>query len=295
MEIFTCSIFPHLTRIWYDYTRKVLGKDISITIYDCSGALQNSWIKGATVQKFKNIEHGLKIDAFLKKSNSNLVLVTDDDAFIRDAKLVGKIQEKMEMNKNLAIYSCHERDHWSYQLDNKKIWPIGTYTFTVNKEILLNEKISLRSVQTTENWVNSGKGYWDTANYTQYLLLQKGYDIESIPLAIDSPVSTMFGTSSGFVTWFKKSFFNSSFKLKNTFDRYKEELPNNKYLFERTLGVVAILDLYKDVYNEEPVVFPISYAELLVIGNHFIENDERILQRINDSIKLLSNTLLSKQ
>ena len=295
MEIFTCSIFPHLTRIWYDYTRKVLGDSIPITIYDCSGALNASWFKGATVQKFKNIEHGLKIDSFLRNANSNLVLVTDDDAFIRESELVAKIQGEMESNNNLAIYSCHERDHWNYKLNNEVIWPIGTYTFAVNKEIVLKENISLRSVQTNESWVNSGKGYWDTANYTQYHLLQKGYDIESIPLAIDSPVSTMFGTSSGFVTWFKKNFFNSSFKLKKSYGRYKGELPNNKYLFERTLGVVAILDLYRDVYNEESVKFPISYSELLQIGSHFIDEDDRILQRINDSIELLTNTLLGKE
>ncbi|PCJ67841.1 MAG: hypothetical protein COA58_01510 [Bacteroidetes bacterium] len=292
MEIFTCSIFPHLTRIWYDYTRLVLGDDIPITIYDCSRALEQTWFEGATIKKFKNIEHGLKIDHFIENAKCKLVLVTDDDAFIRDTSLVGNIENAMNKNDRLAIFSCHERDHWRYELNEQLVHPIGTYTFAVNTEIIRKENLSLRSVPTNEKWVNSGKGYWDTANYTQFQLLKKEYEIKSIPLSIDSPVSTLFGTSSGFIGWYKKSFFSKSFKLKGNRKKLIAQLPKDKYLFERTLGFVAILDLYKYIYNEMSLEFPLTWNELLSLGDHFIEEDERILQRIDSVLSLLRKTLV---
>ena len=294
MEIFTCSIFPHLTRIWYDYTHLVLGDSIPITIYDCSGALPQEWAKGATIKKFKNLEHGKKINHFVKGYTPDLLLITDDDAFIRVTSFVTEIQKQMEGNDNLAIYSGHERDHWNYKVNEEIVWPIGTYTFAVNTKIVKKEDLFFESVKTTEQWVNNGKGYWDTANYMQYQLLQKGYDIESIPLSIDSPVSTLYGTSSGFITWYKKRFFSKEFCLKKNTKNLLEDLPKNKYLFERTLGVVAVMDIYTQLYGKSSLSFPLSWEELLELGKHFSAEDGRTLDRINDFKLLMKDTLLAK-
>lgn len=61
ITIFTCSIFPQLTRVWFHNIRKRIGLEYEIEIYDCSGRLPADWVKGAKVVKFPNLEHGKKL------------------------------------------------------------------------------------------------------------------------------------------------------------------------------------------------------------------------------------------
>jgi hypothetical protein len=158
MVIFTCSVFPHLTRIWYDYTRQVIGEETEIHIYDCGGTLKNADFPGAQIKKHPNHEHGRKIDHFLRTSKDSVVFIMDDDAFISQKSILDEVNSAFVHDNLLGLYSMHERHHWQFELAGKVLKPIGTYAFAVNAKILLKEKLSLKSKKTTELWVNSGKG-----------------------------------------------------------------------------------------------------------------------------------------
>ena len=61
--VFTCSIYPDLTRVWYHFVRRYTdASDVETVIYDCGSRLEQGHFPDARIVTHPNTDHGTKID-----------------------------------------------------------------------------------------------------------------------------------------------------------------------------------------------------------------------------------------
>ena len=181
IEILTFSVIPGLTYFWFKCLRSTKNfKNISITIGDCSGGLK---IKDQDINlnlyPIMNLEHGYKLDLFFRKvCNADYVVVSDDDIFFQNSEPLDWAINQFNKNNNLAVVSLYPRNDkvsWLKNLD----FVMGSYCLVIRTEIWLKERLSFQQVK-PENWRKVGD-FFDTADFANYLLIEKGYDVLCIP------------------------------------------------------------------------------------------------------------------
>ncbi len=181
MEILTFSVIPGLTYFWFKCLRSTKNfKNTSVTIGDCSGGLKiNDREININLYPIFNLEHGYKLDLFFRKiCNADYVVVSDDDIFFQDSEPLDWAINQFNKNNNLAVvslYPRHDKVSWLKDLD----FVMGSYCLVIRTEIWLKERLSFQQVK-PEDWRKVGH-FFDTADFANYLLIEKGYDVGCIP------------------------------------------------------------------------------------------------------------------
>ena len=181
IEILTFSVIPGLTYFWFKCLRSTKNfVNTSVTIGDCSGGLKiNDREINLNLYPILNLEHGFKLDLFFRKiCNADYVVVSDDDIFFQDSEPLDWAINQFNKNNNLAVvslYPRHDKVSWLKDLD----FVMGSYCLVIRTEIWLKERLSFQQVK-PEDWRKVGH-FFDTADFANYLLIEKGYDVGCIP------------------------------------------------------------------------------------------------------------------
>lgn len=256
LTVFTSSIFPDVTRVWYYFIKNNIEPHKSnIVIYDCGAKLKKNYFETAEIFRFPNIEHGKKIDHFIKnRCTTPFLFICDDDAFVLDKKVINDAIRKMELNPKCAAYSFKFRDWWQFDINNKFYYPMGSYAVIVNVDIIRKENLSFSVKRTGNPAIRKGSGYYDTADYACEQLIKRGYDVIIAPNEEQNVILTLFGTSSGFRSLVKKKLFSSQYKLRKSKIRLINNILKNSYNFQRTCTVSIIEHLYSEFFLEKSAI-----------------------------------------
>ena len=112
--------------------------------------------------------------------------------------------------------------------------------------------MSFRTVKTADPAIRSGSGYWDTADYCQKELLERGYATQYAPETDREEMPTFFGTSGGFMTFARRSILTRRFVRRWGWRRTAQSLVSDGYSFQRGCSVTAVIDLHRRLTSEEP-------------------------------------------
>ncbi len=254
LTIFTSSIFPDVTRVWYYFINKCIDfEDTTVAIYDCGARLKSEHFFLAEIFKFPNIEHGKKIDNFITCSCATpFLFICDDDAFVLDRTVIESALKYMENNSNCAAYSFKFRDWWSFKFNNKQYYPMGSYAVIINVNIIKNEMLSMATKRTDNDAIRRGTGYYDTSDYACEQLIRKGYEIKIAPARDRKLLPAFYGTSSGFRSLTKKVLFSSHFTCKRHPQKITQKLKADSYHYQRACAVAAVKTIYKKLFSESP-------------------------------------------
>lgn len=253
--VFTCSIYPDLTRVWYHYLRRAVDPAaVTTVIYDCGSRLRPEHFPGARIVGCRNHDHGRKIDHFLARADTPLVFLSDDDVFLLSAEAEPLAAEALLAAPRSAALSFKPRGWWSLQLDGKS-WPLmGSYAVVVKPEVVLREGLSFRTRPTDDPAVRDGSGYYDTADHANRRLLELGYEVvvpaEDLRRGL---VQSFAATSSGFVGFARRRLLGSGrYRLRRPRAAWAADLAASLPLLERACGVAAALHLHRLLFREPP-------------------------------------------
>ena len=178
IEFLTFSVIPSLTSIWAWYIKNIDLLNINaLVVGDCSSGLKCSSI----INKFQRIPyinylHGEKIDSFIMYAcSSKYVVVCDDDIIWTSQEPLFYALNQFKHNPNLAVVSLvpsHKKSHW---LSSKTNTPMGSYCIVIDRQKWINEKLSFQ-IHKPSDWRRWGH-YFDTADYANFELLDRGYEI----------------------------------------------------------------------------------------------------------------------
>ena len=255
VHVFTCSVYPDLTRVWYALLRSAWSDaPLRTQIFDCGGALRQEWLPGADLQRMPNWDHGRKIDLAIESAvGAPVMLIVDDDAFVISPDAVRRGLAALRADERLAVYSFHPRDWWALPAAGSTHVPMGSYALLVKPEIIRTEKLSFKSVPTSDPAIRNGSGYWDTGDFCQKELLDRGYRVAIAPPSDRDLIPTLFGTSSGFVTFARRQRFTGRYRARWSAERLRRELENDSYLFQRACSVAAAIELHHRYVGGRPL------------------------------------------
>jgi hypothetical protein len=278
-------MISNLSIIWYFCISNIFEDDTPpIFIYDSSGLLKSDNFPLATIIKFPNLEHGEKIDHFLRiHCKSKYCLLIDDDAFLLNKNaLIHGLNWLMQDNKN-AFYSYKPRDWWKFNINGEQFCPMGSYALLFKPEIISNHNLSFKTVPTKNKLIREGSGYYDTADFIQETLIKLGFFINIGEEKIQSMIPTFYGTSSGFLSFYKKKFFSKKYKrdsIKNINKLLKIDFNN----LLRGYSVATTIEIYEKLFKCEA-----TYADFLS-RDYFIKHlDDFIMP---SQIEYVKNRLL---
>tara|TARA_B110000438_G_scaffold65141_1_gene65728 strand:+ start:478 stop:1506 length:1029 start_codon:yes stop_codon:yes gene_type:complete len=186
IEILTFSVIPGLTYFWFKCMSSLKNfKNISITIGDCSGGLK---IKNKDINlnlyPIINLEHGYKLDLFFSKvCNADYIVVSDDDIFFQTSEPLEWAINQFNENNNLGVVSLYPRKNKASWLENLD-FVMGSYCLVIRTEIWLKERLSFQQVKPA-NWRKIGD-FFDTADFANHLLIEKGYDVVCLPQTLQN-------------------------------------------------------------------------------------------------------------
>jgi hypothetical protein len=197
----------------------------------------------------------------------------------------------LKADERLAIYSFHPRDWWSLPAAGANHVPMGSYALLLKPAIILKEGLSFRSVPTRDARIRNGTGYWDTGDYCQKQLIERGYRIEIAPPNDRQLMPTFFGASSGFVTFARRHWFGDGYRARWRGDRLTRELQTDSYLFQRACAVAATTELYEQHFAAAPRFreFPrlgelasiaeAAGADWVSARNHVVQVRDRLMRK----------------
>lgn len=200
IECLTFSVVPLLTILWSFYIKHALVDTLDQTIIgDCSGNLQlTESVPSTKVYPLLNYAHGEKLDLFLQKvCSSKFILICDDDIFWLDQSPIAWALDKLKEDPKTVVVSLMPRGHSSELMQEKVGRPMGSYCLVINRELWLKENLSFRIVKPP-----SELGYdyfYDTADYAQRQILERGYQVVIAPPEIRSSLITFEGVSSWYL------------------------------------------------------------------------------------------------
>ncbi len=253
--VFTCSIYPDLTRVWYHYLcRAVDPAAVTTVIYDCGSRLRSEHFPGARIVRSRNHGHGRKIDHFLARADTPLVFLSDDDVFLLSAEAEPLAAEALLAAPRTAALSFKPRGWWSWQLDGR-CWPVmGSYALVVKPEVVRREGLSFRTRPTDDPQIRAGSGYYDTADYANRRLLELGYEVQ-VPTddLRRRLVQSFAATSSGFVGFARRRLLGfGAYGSRRPRAAWAMALAASLPLLERACGVAAALHLHRRLFREPP-------------------------------------------
>lgn len=261
LTFFTCSIYPDVTRIWFHCVRKVLGDEARIVIYDSSGLLQQGFFPGAMLVPIKNVQHGTKIDHFIRSHlKTDLFFLMDDDAFLLARSPVDYALDWLNKDQRHAIVSFKPRLWWSIKIDEREFPTMGSYALAVNATIIREHKLSFESKRTDRKDIRNGTGYYDTADYLNEYLLKDGYAIEIAPSELREKVPTFFGTSSAMMAFYNSRWFSKRRRRKSR-EEIEKVICEDPISLQRAISVAYVSRIYRQLFRE-----PLVYDDFIGVG-----------------------------
>jgi hypothetical protein len=198
VDALTFSVVPRLTAAWSIYMDRALaGSNHQILIGDSSGGFQslvpNSKIR---ILPVLNFPHGEKLDLFVQRfCRSEFVVVSDDDVFWLNNGAWLWAVEQFKADARLAVVSLRPRGGqiWPPTAERIPGPPMGSYCLIIRRQIWMEEQLSFRIVESPAHKHN---GYFfDTADYANVQLLERGYRVLIAPETVCASVVTFDGTS----------------------------------------------------------------------------------------------------
>ena len=255
VRIFTCSVYPDLTRVWFRVLSRTFEGSLPPTlIFDCGGGLRPDRFPGAEIRRVPNWDHGRKIDMAMEiLAGQDPVLIVDDDAFLLSRAIIDRGLDHLASDEHAAAYTFHCRDWWQLPAAGALHVPMGSYALLVKPDVIRREGLSFRTVKTADPAIRNGSGYWDTADYCQKDLLERGYAIQYAPETDREEMPTFFGTSGGFLTFARRSILTRRFVRRWSWRRTAQSVVSDGYSFQRGCSVTAVIDLHRRLTSQEPV------------------------------------------
>lgn len=254
MTVFTCSVYPDLTRVWHSVlTRAFRGGQATVLVYDCGGGLRPEWFPGAIVRRVPNWDHGRKIDLALQElESSEIVFILDDDVFPLSETVVRRGLLALGRDPRMAAYSFHCRDWWKLPAAGGLHVPMGSYALLVKREIVRTERLSFRAEMTSDDAIRNGTGYWDTADFLQKELIERGYTIGYAPEEDRCEIPTFFGTSGGFLSFSRRSLLSRRSVRRWGRRRSERAVVADRYSYQRACSMSAVIDLFRALIPQRP-------------------------------------------
>lgn len=254
LHVFTCSVYPDLTRVWYHVLSRTFdGSPPPTLIFDCGGGLVRERLGGACVKGMPNWEHGRKIDLALHELEAaEFVLVLDDDVFLLSEAALRRGLAALESDGKMAAYTFHCRDWWKLPAAAELHVPMGSYALLVKPALIRGEGLSFRTRRSDDAAVRNGSGYWDTADYCQKELLERGYTIGYAPEGDRLDVPTFFGTSGGFLTFARRALLSRRYVRRWRRGRSEEAVLADVYSYQRGCAMAAVIDAFRSLLPGQP-------------------------------------------
>ncbi len=195
LDCVSFSVIPEIARLWIHFLNQAIAAvPHRVCLGESSGnaaVLQND---GAAVLPLFNFNHGIKLDLFMNRvCSAPYVLICDDDIFwTDDAPLQWALARFAEQPK-LAVVSLHPRPHKIPQLRQVVPEAMGSYCLVVRRDIWLREQLSFKYYKPAD-WKTIGN-YFDTADYANLKLIERGYTVEYAPEHLREHLVTFYGTS----------------------------------------------------------------------------------------------------
>lgn len=253
-RVFTCSVYPDLTRVWYRaLSRTFQGSPPPALIFDCAGRLRSEWFPDAEICRVPNWEHGRKIDLALESlTGADPVLIMDDDAFVLSVPAIERALQWLDDDPGAAVYTFHVRDWWKLPAAGGLHVPMGSYALLVKPDIIRNEGLSFRTVPSSDPSIREATGYWDTADYCQKELLDRGYRIEYGPEEDRLTIPTFFGASGGFLTYARRAILANRYVRRWRQPRTIRAVLGDTYAYQRACSLTSVIDLFRRMIGERP-------------------------------------------
>jgi len=268
ITVLTFSIHPDLARIWYHYALKnVRADEAQIIIVDCSGQINPRLFEKATIMRSWNYSHSEKIDHMIKEHiTTRFVWLSDDDVMIVNSNWEDMFTKYWQSSeKEPAVISFQPRG-WNITSGVKAM---GCYSILFDKDIFIREKLSFKPVRSTNSLIGRSTGYYDTADFANQQLLEKGYSIylcdQSGPERI---VLGFTGTSMAFVELLKgrEEFLRG---LSNT------ESKIASYSLTGSFCVNKVAELYKYIFSIDPTWKPpLKQDEIISLSEKLLPEDK---------------------
>jgi len=200
VECITFSVVPQMTALWSQFIFRAIGtRSLRVIIGDCSGGLQSvPWLHPeAQVLPLFNAPHGEKLDLFMHKvCKAEYVVVSDDDVFwLSEAPFHWAI-DRMKREPQIAVVSLFPRITTKKILQGKVIQAMGSYCLIIRRDIWLKEGLSFKVVRPpTPPGEDHRDWYYDTADYANAELIERGYEVLIAPEAVRSYLVQIEGVS----------------------------------------------------------------------------------------------------
>ncbi len=240
--LFTMNILPPMMTVWHHLARKNLGNRVDITVFDCSGKLDEQEFSGTHVQKFLNLYAATKSDAFLNQiaRQRRIGWICDDDMFILDGKAADVVERELAV-PNTASISFRPRSWWHFEMDGKQYPVSSSYCIAFNREIFVEkEHLSLRPADGNTHPSHIGKPVrrYDTADLANEMLLRKGYRCAIVPEEEREKYVTGFSGMSGAVMLL--AYFTKPEQMMDYLESPPKERWSGNVLFGVLAGLLAI-------------------------------------------------------
>lgn len=200
VDCVTFSVVPNLTALWAKLmARAIPGQKARIWIGDCSGGFSNSHRFGGPMQvtPILNYLQGLKLDWFFERFiRSEFFVVSDDDVFWLNEKPWLWAMDQFSRNPSTAVVSLVPRLRFEWELSGRKYQPMGSYCLVVRRDVWLKEGLSFQAVPKPSPSTGSYAGLYDTCDFANVALLQRGYRIAIAPPEVRDDLAVFKGISS---------------------------------------------------------------------------------------------------
>ncbi len=175
--LLTFSVYPDLTRIWYYFAQRNLDADVKVMVVDCCGSLRKSHFPEAQVVRFWNFSHSRKIDFFIRYIvGTRYVWICDDDVMLVNPGVAKQAHQLIGQDRVAAV-SLAPRG-WQLKVNGEMHKGMGSYCLLFDRGVFLSEDLSFSPAKTTDPSVGRISGYYDTGDYANRQLLERGYTIE---------------------------------------------------------------------------------------------------------------------
>lgn len=277
--VFTCSIYPDLTRVWYHFVRRHTDPaEVETVIFDCGSRLRSEHFPGARIVRHANTEHGKKIDACVRSHAATpLVFLTDDDSFLLGSDAEPMAARALLDDDRAATLSFKPRGWWELEIDGARHPVMGSYSLVFKPEVFRREGLSFRTRPTDDPKIRSGSGYYDTADFANEQLLRRGYSVLVPEEEVRGRmVRSYSAVSSGFVNFARRRWLSGAYQLTKPREVWEREIGERARTLEWACGVAGAISLYRSTFEEAPQFEDFfSYDDLEAIASRVEAPEKR--------------------
>ena len=277
--VFTCSIYPDLTRVWYHFVRRYTdASDVETVIYDCGSRLEQGHFPDARIVTHPNTDHGTKIDHFVRTSAATpFVFLLDDDVFFLSDRTEPDATASLAVDPRAAVFSYKPRLWWEFDIDGCRHPVMGSYALVFKPQVFRDEELSFCTRKTSDTKIRNGEGYYDTADYANEQLIRRGY---AIRVADDSDrrskLRSYSAVSSGFVNFARRRLMSRRYRLTRSRSEWERRIASTPRVLEWACGVAAAAGLYRALFYEAPQFDDFfGYDDLLGIAAAITDDEAR--------------------